>query len=286
MARIRTIKPEFWQDEKLAPLRPIDRLVFLGLISQADDKGRLVDNPRLLDGMLFPETADTCAESLDILARLARIIRYRSESGQRIIQIAKWEDHQRVDKPSKYNLPAPSDADLQSLAAQQDTVSSRGPREILATVSGDALAPTLDLGPTTNDLTTAVDKSTEAGASKNGPNPADEPPPIDTIANTGDRQAAYLAHFMPILREVGLSADDTNGSIIKALAKRRAPPRAMEEAIRGLPLVASDMNEGELRWIYAANKDEIAEPAWNKAKRAYIESQSGEVSDLVKEMVG
>lgn len=108
MARIRTIKPEFWSDEKLAPLAPVHRLVFLGLISQADDAGRLVDNIRLLDGLLFPETDDSCAESLAELARLKRIIRYTSDSGQRLIQVTTWDEHQKVKNPSAYTLPGPS----------------------------------------------------------------------------------------------------------------------------------------------------------------------------------
>jgi hypothetical protein len=148
MARIRTIKPEFWIDEKLAPLEPIHRLVFLGLISQADDDGRLVDNARLLNGLLFPETDDCCRESLEILARLSRVIRYRSESGQKLIQIANWEKHQRVDKPSKHTLPAPPPEALES---EGDGGSSGDPRETLARPSREALAPTMDLGPRTMD---------------------------------------------------------------------------------------------------------------------------------------
>lgn len=111
MARIRTFKPEFWGDEKLSPLPPIHRLVFLGLISQADDAGRLVDNVRTLDGLLFPETKDSCADSLAILAELERIVRYRSPSGQRLIQIRNWEEHQKVKNPSPYVLPAPPKED-------------------------------------------------------------------------------------------------------------------------------------------------------------------------------
>jgi hypothetical protein len=145
MARIRTLKPEFWQDEKLAPLPTIDRLVFLGLISQADDAGRLVDNPRLLNGLIFPMTDDDCRQSLETLARLGRIIRYTSASGQRLIQIAKWCDHQRVDKPSRHVLPPVPENALRDN-------DSRECRESVANVSRDALAPTLDLRPTTNDL--------------------------------------------------------------------------------------------------------------------------------------
>lgn len=146
MPRIRTIKPEYWSDEKMAPLEPIVRLVFLGLISHADDAGRLIDSVRQLDGLIFPFTDHTCAEALDILARLSRVVRYRSESGQPIIQIAGWEDHQRVDRPSKHVLPPPPP---KGVVPQGDSESSRHPRETLAASSRDPIAPTMDLGPTT-----------------------------------------------------------------------------------------------------------------------------------------
>lgn len=132
MARIRSIKPDFWQDEKLAPLVVIDRLVFLGLISQADDAGRLVDNVRLIDGLLFPQTDDSSRESLDTLARLKRILRYSGPSGQRLIQIVRWKDHQKVDNPGSRLLPPPP---AQLLAAALDSEFAGGSREDIASVS-------------------------------------------------------------------------------------------------------------------------------------------------------
>lgn len=136
MARIRSIKPEFWSDEKLAPLPPLVRLVFLGLISMADDAGRLVDNVKGIDGMLFPETDDTSRDALDTLASMGRIIRYTAASGQRLIQVAGWDKHQKVDKPAKYVLTAPPAGDS---------------RDTLATPSRDSRAPILDHGSRIND---------------------------------------------------------------------------------------------------------------------------------------
>lgn len=147
MARIRTIKPEFWQDEKLAPLPPIDRLVFLGLISMADDAGRLVDSSRMLNGLLFPHTDDDCRKSLETLARLSRVFRYTSNSGQKLLQIVHWENHQRVDNPSRYCLPPPPP---QTTTQQAVTQPSRGSSEDLARVSENPSVPILDHGPRTN----------------------------------------------------------------------------------------------------------------------------------------
>jgi hypothetical protein len=99
VARIRTIKPEFWGDEKLAPLSPITRLVFLGLISMADDRGRLTDNQKRIDAFIFPETSETSRGSLGELSAIGRIRRGLTASGQRVIEIANWR-HQKIEKPN------------------------------------------------------------------------------------------------------------------------------------------------------------------------------------------
>jgi hypothetical protein len=100
MARIRTLKPEFWQDEKLSPCDPLTRLVFLGLVSLADDAGRLVDNLRLIDAQIFPNTSDTAHEALMRLSGMGRIRRGITGSGQRIIEIVNWSRHQRIQHPN------------------------------------------------------------------------------------------------------------------------------------------------------------------------------------------
>lgn len=139
MARIRTLKPEFWGDEKLASMPALTRLVFLGLVSQADDAGRLVDNIKTLDGLLFPETEDTCRTALGELADAERILRYQSESGQRLIQIVNWHKHQKVDHPSKHVLPAPPEGvGPNGEGGEKDSRESR---------EDDAKDSRLDLGP-------------------------------------------------------------------------------------------------------------------------------------------
>jgi hypothetical protein len=97
MPRIRTVKPEFWQDEKLAPLDPVTRLVFLGLISLADDAGRLLDNVKTIDAFIFPFTDDTARPALDTLAHMGRIRRGTTASGQPVIQLVNWQ-HQKIEK--------------------------------------------------------------------------------------------------------------------------------------------------------------------------------------------
>lgn len=164
MPRIRTIKPELWQDEKLAVLDPLTRLVFLGLISMADDAGRLVDNVKSIDGFIFPETEDSAKDALGILARLSRILRYEASNGQRVIQITNWQRHQRVDHPNKYVLPPPP---LEVVAAVQDTPISVETRENSARITTKSLATTSTSTPTsTNDPDPDL-QTQAAGAGKN-----------------------------------------------------------------------------------------------------------------------
>jgi hypothetical protein len=135
MARIRTIKPEFWGDEKLGPLSPITRLVFLALVSLADDAGRLLDSEKALDGQIFPHTSDTCRGSLDELSSIGRIQRGTTASGQRVIQVTNWH-HQKIDKPNLRSALPPLTSDSTTIRRHVDDISSKH---------------TNDLRPTTND---------------------------------------------------------------------------------------------------------------------------------------
>lgn len=166
MARIRTLKPEFWADEKLAPLDPVTRLVFLGLLSMADDAGRLVDSLKQIDAFVFPETDDTARDALANLSRGGRILRGRTASGQRIIQIANWTRHQKVDHP---NLRAA----LPEIVSPHMVTT---PRETIATESRDvraALATRPVPTTSTNDQRPTTDEGPAAAASELPPESPD-----------------------------------------------------------------------------------------------------------------
>ena len=54
MAKTRTIKPEFWEDEKVGMLPIPCRLFFIGCWNFADDYGVIKGNPALLKSQIFP----------------------------------------------------------------------------------------------------------------------------------------------------------------------------------------------------------------------------------------
>ena len=157
MPRIRSIKPEFWTDEKMAPLTPTDRLVFLGLISNADDAGRLVDSVKMLDGILFSLTDDTSGPSLDELERVGVIERGLTESGQRVIQIVNWSRHQRIEKPNfAAALPPIVTGDEKNANVEAERPPTANSTTSRGVIPGgvDDKSPTHinDLRPTSNDL--------------------------------------------------------------------------------------------------------------------------------------
>jgi hypothetical protein len=186
MARIRTIKPEIMQDEKLAALEPLPRLVFMGMITQADDAGRLHDNVKLLDGLFFPFTDDTCGDALVELEGIGVILRYRANSGQRLIQITNWEKHQKVKNPSPYVLPAPvSDVDNSPSVGSGE---SRGRTGVASTDTPESAPAPRDNLAFINDLS---DPSVESGESlrrvsveSNAPTPDPRSPNPDPRPST------------------------------------------------------------------------------------------------------
>jgi hypothetical protein len=56
--RIRTLKPEMWADEKVGALTRDARLLFIGLITLADDAGRFRAMPSAILGHVFPYDLD------------------------------------------------------------------------------------------------------------------------------------------------------------------------------------------------------------------------------------
>jgi hypothetical protein len=111
MARIRSVKPEFWTDEDLADLSRDARLLYIGLWNIADEHGRLRGDPRYVKGQLFPYDDDLSREAVDglvdELAKVGKVVRYQAK-GSSYLFLPTLHKHQRLDTakvPSR--LPAP-----------------------------------------------------------------------------------------------------------------------------------------------------------------------------------
>jgi hypothetical protein len=104
------IDPSFWVDEKLGTLCVGARLFFMGLISQADDEGRLNGHPALLRSLIFPYDHDITVNNVDEwlqqLSGRDLITRYEVDR-QKYIFIDKFKKHQTINRPQPSKLPEP-----------------------------------------------------------------------------------------------------------------------------------------------------------------------------------
>lgn len=114
MARIRSLKPEFWSDQKLARLPRDVRLLYIGLWNFADEHARLRGDARYVKGQVFPYDDDldhaAIEKWLDVLIEHGRACRYEHD-GEVYLWLPKLPKHQRLE-PNKVpsRLPEPPGA--------------------------------------------------------------------------------------------------------------------------------------------------------------------------------
>lgn len=116
MARMRTVKPEFWVDDKIVDLSVLAKLLYIGLWNFADDDGYLEDSPRRIKRQIFPDNDYDVAGALVELTRGGMLRKCASDQGD-VLHIVKFRDHQKPQHPSptkftgireiSVNLPPP-----------------------------------------------------------------------------------------------------------------------------------------------------------------------------------
>lgn len=104
MMRIRTIKPEWLEDERMAEASSDARVLSIALILLADDAGRGRLN-RATAARCFPADPSTFDRAFAELSGWF-VERYEVR-GQGYYAITNWAKHQRIDKPSKPRTPEP-----------------------------------------------------------------------------------------------------------------------------------------------------------------------------------
>jgi hypothetical protein len=107
MARIRTIKPEFWTSEQIMDCEMVTRLLFIGMWNFADDYGRMPYAPRSIKAQVFPGDNIAPSEIDDRLKELNSkgLILIYSVDDKDYLEITGWK-HQKIDRPTAKH-PAP-----------------------------------------------------------------------------------------------------------------------------------------------------------------------------------
>ena len=107
MARRRMIDPNFWQSEDISRLSPFARLLFIGMISNADDEGRGRANTNYLKSIIFPYDDIRVAEvdkALSEISHNTSVVVYEV-AHSRYYAFTNWKKWQRVDKPQDSIIP-------------------------------------------------------------------------------------------------------------------------------------------------------------------------------------
>jgi hypothetical protein len=108
MARIRTIKPEFWDDEKMSRYSLQSNLVYIGMWNFCDDEGIIRRNANWIKSKIFPHREDMRLSDVKGWikeledAGLLIPFEYNFES---YYLIPTFKIHQRIDKPQTSKIP-------------------------------------------------------------------------------------------------------------------------------------------------------------------------------------
>ena len=110
MARIRTIKPEFWKHEALSALPESTHMLAAALLNYSDDFGYFNANPHLIKAECFPlrEPSVSIPESLRRLQAIDYIQTGTGVDGRIYGRVTAFSEHQRVSHPSPSKIQSRS----------------------------------------------------------------------------------------------------------------------------------------------------------------------------------
>jgi hypothetical protein len=109
MARIRTIKPDFWTDEKLTECSLSARLLFIGTWNFSDDNGNLDRSSKQIKARVFPLDNLDCEPLILELLEKELLVEYEYED-RLYLHIQGFNKHQLINRPSKPQCPLYDDS--------------------------------------------------------------------------------------------------------------------------------------------------------------------------------
>ena len=99
MARIRSVHPGLWTDERFASVSPLARLLFIGIWNECDDMGSFEWSPLKLKMRLLPADNADAGALLEELAAANCIMQYEID-GRQLGAVRNFALFQRPKKPN------------------------------------------------------------------------------------------------------------------------------------------------------------------------------------------
>lgn len=100
------------------------RLLFIGLITQADDEGRGTADARRLKAAVFggdDVESSSVRRWLDEVSSQSLCVLYESPAHGLLYELPSWRSHQSIDRPKKSGYPAPSDQGVRLLVVEHSS---------------------------------------------------------------------------------------------------------------------------------------------------------------------
>lgn len=198
MARIRTVKPEFWSSEQVMSCRPLSRLLFIGLWNFCDDGGNHPLSPRTIKALVFPGDDITTDEVSELLGELegSNLTASYTVAGKVYVHVLGWK-HQKIEKKNFKYPPFPTEFDDQSESGRRQFAeeSSTGSRPVDPGMEGNGRDKHHSL---------PASGTFEGFADLEDPLPEEVPPPVDPKAPVemtldwmpdANLLKTYCAHF-------------------------------------------------------------------------------------------
>jgi hypothetical protein len=132
MPRIRTLKPESLQHRKVGRLTDRQFRLWVGMITQADDEGRLVADAGQLRLLFFgyhPRVTETDVEQAMLALGAVGLIRLYTVAGVQYADLPSWHDHQVIDRPKPSKLPPYDESSSTRGSIDAPSAMSRGGSE-------------------------------------------------------------------------------------------------------------------------------------------------------------
>lgn len=216
MARIRTIKPEFFTSEDIVELEPLARLLYIALWCEADKRGRLSWKPKTFKMRYFPADNVDIDALCDALVTRGLVCLY----GDSLAHIPSFEEHQHINPREKEStFPDPNDHASITRDDASVTVKERAGRkegregkEIVASKRETPIPENFE-----------VSESVKTWAEKNG----------------HDQLDSHLSHFIDTAKAKGYKYIDWDAAFRKAISGNwakivpKSGPSSLPDFMRG-----------------------------------------------------
>lgn len=249
--RIRTVKPEWLDDERLAAEEDHVRVLSVGLLLLADDYGRGRAHPLFLASHVWPytEAHEALRRAEGGLAQLQGwFIDLYEVAGQRYFAVRNWSRHQKVQHPSAPRVPLPKEG-------RRVRVSGEPPD-----TSHEVLTPDLRSPITDQDLDQDPDHRSPTGEIAR--ERARGPSPSGTSSETGINEGIVVEVFSRLRQGAGGAAYRLSGSdrarvksvvawAVEQAALERCPPTEIVGRSITHYLTQADDGAREKGWPFA-----------------------------------